>query len=61
MNALPIIGAGATFAGAVIAGLAGGIWLAGRSGQALWVLGGLLLGMAIGAYGAYRLAIGSKP
>lgn len=59
MNALPIIGAGATFAGAVMAGLVAGIWLAGRTGQQLWVLGGLLVGMALGGYGAYRLAVRS--
>ncbi|MDQ2681252.1 MAG: AtpZ/AtpI family protein [Candidatus Eremiobacteraeota bacterium] len=60
MNALPIIGAGASFAGAVILGLVAGIWLAGRTGQQLWVFGGLLVGMIVGGYGAYRLAAGSS-
>ncbi len=60
MNALPVIGAGASFAGAVLLGLVAGIWLAGRTGQQLWVLGGLLVGIIVGGYGAYRLAAGSS-
>lgn len=57
MNAGTIIGAGASFAVTVLAGLLAGIWLAGRTGQQLWVLGGLFAGLAIGGYAAFRLIL----
>jgi hypothetical protein len=57
VNAGAIIGAGASFAVTVLAGLLAGIWLAGRTGQQLWVLGGLFAGLAIGGYAAFRLIL----
>lgn len=54
-NWAEIIGAGATFAGTTIAGLILGVWLAGKTGQQLWVLGGLFGGLALGGYSAIRL------
>ncbi|HVA27841.1 MAG TPA: hypothetical protein VNF68_06655 [Candidatus Baltobacteraceae bacterium] len=56
-TALPIIAAGGTFAGAALAGLLGGIVLAGRSGNQLWVLGGLFAGLALGGYSAVRMLL----
>jgi len=50
-----IVAAGATFAFTVIAGMLVGIWLSGRTGQSLWVLGGLGLGLIAGAVSAWRL------
>lgn len=50
-----LIAAGGTFTGAVLLGLLIGIWLSNRSGQPLWVLGGVFGGMALGGYGAVRL------
>lgn len=52
-----VIGAGASFAVTVLLGLLAGIWLAGRTGQQLWVLGGLFAGLAIGGYAAFRLIL----
>jgi hypothetical protein len=52
---VPLLGAGSTFAGATLLGLAAGVSLASRTGNAFWVLAGLFAGMALGAYGAYRL------
>ncbi|GAC1391330.1 MAG: hypothetical protein NVSMB31_08740 [Vulcanimicrobiaceae bacterium] len=52
---LRIIAAGGTFAGATLLGLLAGIWLAGHTGAQLWVLGGLFLGLGIGAFGAFRM------
>ena len=57
MNTAAVIGAGASFAVTVLAGLLLGIWLAGRTGQQLWVLGGLFAGLAIGGYAAFRLIL----
>jgi len=57
--AAPVLAAGASFAGCTLAGLLAGIWLEQRSGRGLWVLGGLLGGMTLGAYAAFRLVIQS--
>lgn len=57
MNAAAIVGAGASFAITVLAGLLAGIWLAGRTGQQIWVLGGLFLGLGVGGYAAVRLIL----
>ena len=54
-----MIGAGATFAGAVLLGLLLGILVAERSGQQLWVFGGLFAGLALGGYAAFRLLVRS--
>ena len=56
---MPVIAAGGTFAMTALAGLAAGIWIGGRTGQDLWVLGGLFGGLALGAYAAYRLLMRS--
>ena len=56
-DALPIIAAGGTFAGCALAGLLGGIVLAGRTGNQLWVLGGLFAGLALGGYSAVRMLL----
>ncbi len=57
---LPVIGAGGTFAGSAVAGLLLGIWLAGRTGAQLWVLGGLFGGLFLGGYAAVRLLMRSN-
>lgn len=54
-DALPVIAAGGTFAGATLAGLLIGIFIGSRTGQPLWAFVGLILGLAIGAYSAVRL------
>lgn len=56
-SALPVVAAGGSFAGASIGGLALGIWIADRTGQQLWVVLGLGIGLAIGAYAAIRLVL----
>lgn len=57
MNAGAVIGAGVSFAGTVLVGLVLGIWLAGRTGQQLWVVGGLFGGALLGAVAAARLIL----
>lgn len=57
MKALAVIAAGATFAFCALAGLTAGIVLSERTGEALWVLGGVMAGLAAGGYGAYRLLL----
>lgn len=52
---MKILAAGGTFAGATIIGLLLGIFVAGRTGQQLWVLGGIFLGLALGGYSAVRM------
>jgi hypothetical protein len=56
---MPVVAAGGTFAMTTLAGLVIGIWAGGRTGQGLWVLAGLFGGLAVGAYGAYRLLMRS--
>jgi hypothetical protein len=56
---LPVLAAGTTFAAATLAGLFAGIWVSGRTGQPLWVLGGLAAGLGVGGYAAFRLLIQS--
>jgi F0F1-type ATP synthase assembly protein I len=53
-----ILAAGGTFAGATIIGLLVGIFIAGRTGQQLWVLAGIFLGLGAGGYSALRLLMG---
>lgn len=55
MSNAAIIGAGASFTGTVLLGLIAGVVIAGRTGQQLWVFGGLLAGIAAGVYAAFRL------
>jgi uncharacterized protein YneF (UPF0154 family) len=57
VTSLRLVAAGGTFAGSALLGLLLGIWLAGRTGQQLWVLGGLLGGVAVGAFSAARLVM----
>jgi len=57
VNAVNLVGAGASFAVTVLVGLVLGIWLAGRTGHQLWVLGGLFGGLALGGYAAVRLIL----
>jgi len=57
---LPIVAAGGSFAGSAVMGALLGLIVASRTGQQLWVFGGLLLGMALGAYAAVRLIAGSR-
>ena len=52
---MKILAAGGTFAGATIVGLLLGIFVAGRTGQQLWVLAGIFLGLALGGYSAVRM------
>ena len=59
MNAA-VIGAGVTFAGTALLGLLAGILVGERTGQPLWVVGGLFAGLAIGAYGAILLILRGK-
>lgn len=56
---VPVLAAGGTFAICTLAGMAAGIWIGQRSGQQLWVLGGLLGGVAVGGYSAFRLLLRS--
>lgn len=51
----PVLSAGGTFAITALVGLALGIWVGGRTGQAWWAFVGLMVGLAVGAYGAFRL------
>lgn len=54
-DALPVIAAGGTFAVAALVGLVAGIGLASLTANQAWTFGGLLAGLAIGAYAAVRL------
>jgi len=55
----PVIGAGAAFAGSVLAGLAVGVWIGHTTGNQLWALGGFAAGIAVGGYSAFRLLMQS--
>jgi hypothetical protein len=59
-DALPVIAAGGTFAGATLAGLLIGIFAASRTGNQLWAFVGLIVGLGIGGYSAARLLLGTK-
>jgi len=56
---LPVIGAGSAFAGAAVAGLLAGVWLAQRLGAPFVTAVGLFAGLALGGYSAYRLLVRS--
>jgi hypothetical protein len=51
----PVLFAGGTFAGAAVAGLLIGVVAAQRLGRPLLAPGGLMLGIVVGAYSAFRL------
>ncbi len=55
----PVLAAGGTFSGSVLAGLVIGIFADQRTGSQIWVPAGLALGMAAGAYAAIRLLMRS--
>lgn len=57
--AAPLIGAGASFASAVIVGLIAGIVLSRIHGNQMWVLTGLFAGFLVGGFAAYRLLLKS--
>ena len=51
----PVLSAGGTFAITALVGLGLGIWLGAKTGQGWWAFIGLMAGLAVGAYGAFRL------
>jgi hypothetical protein len=51
----PALGAGGTFAGVSILGLALGVAIGERTGSQIYAIVGLFVGMALGGYGAFRL------
>jgi uncharacterized protein YneF (UPF0154 family) len=55
----PVLAAGSTFAVATLAGLFAGVWIGHRTGQPLWVPAGLLAGLGLGAFSAFRLLMRS--
>lgn len=58
-TALALAGAGGTFAGSTIAGLALGLWLDARLHAGYWTVALLFAGLVLGGYGAYRLIASS--
>lgn len=52
---LPVLGAGGTFAICALVGLGLGILAGQRTGQQLWVFGGLFGGLALGGFSAFSL------
>lgn len=56
---LPVLGAGAAFAGTAVAGLLAGVWLAERLKVPILAAAGLFAGLALGGYSAYRLLVRS--
>jgi F0F1-type ATP synthase assembly protein I len=51
----PVLAAGGTFAASALAGLAVGILIDSRTGHSWWAFAGLMLGLAVGAFSAFRL------
>jgi hypothetical protein len=51
---MPVIAAGGAFTGCALVGLLVGIFVASRSGSQGWVFGGLLVGIGLGGYAAFR-------
>jgi hypothetical protein len=56
---VPVIGAGAAFAGCTLGGLAIGAWIGHTTGNPLWALGGMAAGLGVGGYSAFRLLMQS--
>ena len=52
---MPVLGAGGAFAITALLGLGAGILLGQRSGQQLWVFGGLFAGIVLGGFSAFSL------
>ncbi len=60
MNAVvPVLAAGGTFAAATLIGLLAGVWIGRATGQPLWAVGGLVGGLLLGGYSAFRLLLRS--
>lgn len=55
----PVLAAGGTFAVTTVAGLFAGAWLAARFHAPALTVAGLFLGLAIGAYSAFRMLMRS--
>ena len=55
IRGVKILAAGGTFAGATLAGLLLGIFVAGRTGQTLWVPAAIFIGLGIGGFSAVRM------
>jgi hypothetical protein len=51
----PVLSAGGSLAAAALIGLLAGILLGNKTGHGWWVFAGLMAGLAIGFYGAFRL------
>ena len=56
---IPVLAAGGTFAGTTLVGLFAGVALDRATGQSLWIIGGLLGGLLVGGYSAFRLLMRS--
>jgi hypothetical protein len=52
---MPVLGAGGAFAITALVGLGAGLLIAQRTGQQMWVVGGLFAGLAIGGFSAFSL------
>jgi hypothetical protein len=56
-DALPILTAGGTFMGCALLGLGAGIFVAAKTGNQLWVFGGLFIGLGVGGYSVVRMLL----
>jgi hypothetical protein len=56
-GAAAALGAGTTFGGSVLAGLAIGFWVGRQTGASWWVVIGLFAGVMLGGYFALRMLI----
>jgi Putative F0F1-ATPase subunit Ca2+/Mg2+ transporter len=56
---LPVLGAGGAFTSLAVVGLLAGVWLAERLKVPILAAAGLLAGIALGGYAAYRLFLRS--
>jgi hypothetical protein len=55
----PVLAAGGTFAASTLIGLLAGFWIGRATGQELWVIGGLVAGLGLGGYSAFRMLLRS--
>jgi hypothetical protein len=56
---VPVLAAGGTFAAATLLGLLAGVWLGRATSEPLWAVGGLVAGLLLGGYSAFRLLLRS--
>ena len=57
-SALGLLGVGWFFATCIVLGVLGGLWLDGQANtEPLFTLLGVVLGLAVAAWGAYRLLV----